>query len=65
MNIIEQIAKRKGISVAKISELTGWSRQTTYNRIAKPKRMSLEDVAVLSKALRQSPRNLFSLIINN
>ena len=63
MTILGEILSRKDKDelALKINK----SRATIYNWIKNPKSMSVADVKLLADAINRSPRNLFSLIINN
>jgi len=65
MNILETIIHKSDISVAEIADRAGWSKQTVYNYMATPDIMQAKHIVKLARILRRSPRNLFSLIINN
>lgn len=65
MNKILEIARKKNITQDVIADHLGCDRKSVYNRMKQPKKLSAENIVKLAVLLDRSPRNLFSLIINN
>lgn len=62
---LEEIADRSKKTRDEIASEMGCARMTLYYMLRKPRKMSLEDLEKFADAVDRSPRNLFSLIINN
>ena len=65
MAILKDIIDKTGKTKDVIAEEMNCTRATLYNWIQKPKTMQIQDIEKLAKIVRKTPRNLFSLIINN
>lgn len=65
MNIIQKMVYDSGLTQEDMADKLNITRKTLYNYLKRPKNMSAEDINNLAKLLNRSPRNLFTLIINN
>lgn len=65
MTILEDIANKSGMTREEIALAMGYTRQAMWEKLKKPKQMSLLDLEKFAYAVKRSPRNLFTLIINN
>lgn len=65
MRILDHIVNKTDKTKQAIADEMGWSRQSVYNRLRHPKRMTIIEIEQLAKAVRKSPRNLVALILKN
>lgn len=65
MTIIQDIIEKSNKSIQKIADDMECSRPTLYSWMRDPKTMQVKDIQKFAEVMRRSPRNIFSLIINN
>lgn len=63
--ILEKYIRDSGYTQKDVAELIGVSPQLMNYMVKNPKNLKPEQIKSIAKALGRSPRNLFSLIINN
>jgi len=64
-NILYDLIRTSGKTQAKLAKAMDISPQLFNYMIKNPKKLNTEQIELLATALKKSPRNLFSLIINN
>ncbi|MCY1594340.1 helix-turn-helix transcriptional regulator [Staphylococcus pettenkoferi] len=63
-NIIKEIRISKGISITKLSVITGISRTTIYKLEDQISNPSLETICKISKGLGEKPEKIFNFNVN-
>lgn len=63
--ILEKIADNSRKTRDEIATEMNCARMTLFTMLREPKKMSIGDLTLFAKAVRRSPRNLFTLIIRN
>lgn len=63
--LLYKYIKDSGKTQVKIASIMGVSPQQLNWMIKNPKKLKAEEIELLALAINRSPRNLFSLIINN
>lgn len=63
--ILDNYIRSAGKSQADIAKILGISPQLMNYMVKNPKNLKPEQIRDIAKALGRSPRNLFTLIVNN
>ena len=64
-NILIDIIEKSGKTRDEVADGIGITRQGLHRKLKYPKRWGVEDIEKFSKFFGRSPRNLFTLIMND